>query len=159
MVQPGRIATCLWYDGAAEEAAHFYAGLFDDARVLSPVRDAETRAASSPPLMVIFEIRGQRFMGLNGGPQHPQTQACSIFVECEDQAEVDRYWDALVSDGGEESRCGWCKDRFGVSWQVIPKELPALVGDPDRRRAARATEAMLQMRKIDLDALRAAHQG
>ena len=155
-----KITTFLWFDGQAEEAAHFYVSVFENARVVDPVRTPEERAAGSdPPLIVTFELEGQRFMALNGGPQFQFTEAVSLYVSCEDQAEVDRLWEALAADGGSPSRCGWLKDRYGLSWQVIPEELPELMTDPDPEKAARVRQALLGMGKIDLAALRAAHAG
>jgi len=147
------IATCLWFDGDGLEAAEFYASLFPDSAVegVSPGPDGS-------PLMVNFTLMGRPFQALNGGPQFQFNEAVSLVVPCEGQAEVDRYW-ALLTDGGEEAQCGWLKDRFGLSWQIVPTELEEVLGDPDPERAARATEAMLQMRKLDLDAMRAAADG
>jgi predicted 3-demethylubiquinone-9 3-methyltransferase (glyoxalase superfamily) len=147
------ITPCLWFDGQAEEAANFYATVFDDAEItfVSPGPDGSA-------LLVGFRIGSQPFQALNGGPQFPFTEAISLVVPCDGQEEVDRYWDALV-DGGQESQCGWLKDRFGVSWQIVPKQLGDYLGDPDPERAARAMEAMLKMRKLDLGALKAAADG
>ncbi|MFL6861463.1 MAG: VOC family protein [Allosphingosinicella sp.] len=155
------ITPCLWFDGRAEEAANFYAGLFPDSRV-----DAVTRSPADYPagkagdvITVEFTLMGRPFMGLNGGPAFAFTEAVSFSILCDDQAEVDRYWDALIADGGEASVCGWLKDRFGLSWQVTPKILPRLLADPDRARARRAMEAMMTMGKIDVAAIeRAADQ-
>lgn len=160
MPQTQKITTFLWFDGKAEEAAHFYASVFDDARVIDPVRTPQAMANDAPPPMIVtFEIAGQRFMALNGGPQFHFTEAISLYVDCKDQAEVDRYWDRLVSDGGEASQCGWLKDRYGLSWQIIPEELPRLISDPDPAKSGRAIQALLGMSKIDLAALRKAHAG
>jgi predicted 3-demethylubiquinone-9 3-methyltransferase (glyoxalase superfamily) len=147
------ITPCLWFDGNAQEAAEFYVSVFDDAEItfVSPLPSGEA-------LMVGFSIGGNPFQALNGGPQFVFNEAVSLVVPCDGQAEVDRYWDALVA-GGEESMCGWLKDRFGVSWQIVPKQLGDYLGDPDPERAARAMQAMLQMRKLDLNALRAAADG
>ncbi|MFL6857100.1 MAG: VOC family protein [Allosphingosinicella sp.] len=155
------ITPCLWFDGRAEEAANFYAALFPDSRV-----DAVTRSPADYPagkagdvITVEFTLMGRPFMGLNGGPAFAFTEAVSFSILCDDQAEVDRYWDALIADGGEPSVCGWLKDRFGLSWQVTPKILPRLLADPDRARARRAMEAMMTMGKIDAAAIeRAADQ-
>jgi predicted 3-demethylubiquinone-9 3-methyltransferase (glyoxalase superfamily) len=156
-----KITPCLWFDGTAEEAATFYTSLFPDSRI-----DAVHRAPAANPstpagavLTVDFTLAGQQFIGLNGGPDFRFTEAVSFTVDCEDQAEVDRYWAALIEDGGSPSVCGWLKDRFGLSWQVIPKLLPQLLADPDREGAARAMEAMLQMTKIDVEKLRLAYVG
>jgi predicted 3-demethylubiquinone-9 3-methyltransferase (glyoxalase superfamily) len=148
------ITPFLWYDNQAEEAANFYASVFPDARVLEVNRGPDGTA-----FMVSFEIEGQRVLALNGGPDHTFSESFSFFVNCAGQDQVDEYWAKLTADGGEEGPCGWCKDRFGLSWQVIPAELPQLLGDPDPERAARAGHAMRQMRKIDVQALRDAADG
>jgi len=155
------ITPCLWFDKQAEEAANFYAGLFPDSRV-----DAVHRAPADYPsgkagdaLSVEFTLMGRPFMGLNGGPQFRFNEAVSFSIACQDQAEVDRYWDVLTSGGGEPGPCGWCKDRFGLSWQVVPKALPRLLGDPDPARARRTMEAMMKMGKLDVAALERAADG
>jgi predicted 3-demethylubiquinone-9 3-methyltransferase (glyoxalase superfamily) len=154
-----KITTFLWFDDKAEEAAHFYATVFDDARVVDPVRTLEEMASGKgTPMVVTFEIAGQRFMALNGGPQFQFTEAVSLFVSCRDQAEVDFYWERLT-EGGKAGQCGWLKDRYGLSWQIIPKALIELMNDPDPVRSARVMQAMLGMNKIDIAALRAAHAG
>ncbi len=156
-----KITPCLWFDGTAEEAATFYTSLFPDSRI-DAVRRAPAANPSTPEgavLTVDFTVAGQQFIGLNGGPDFPFTEAVSFTIDCVDQAEVDRYWDALIEGGGSPSVCGWLKDRFGLSWQVIPKLLPQLLADPDREAAARAMEAMLQMTKIDVEKLRLAYEG
>ncbi len=156
-----KITPSLWFDGRAEEAAEFYVSLFPDSRI-----DSVSRAAADNPstkagdvLLVTFTLDGQRFVGINGGPQFPFTEAVSLAVDCADQAEVDRYWEALVEGGGEHGQCGWLKDRFGLSWQVVPREMGAWVGGPDPAGAARAMEAMLRMQKLDVDAMRRAYEG
>ena len=156
-----KITPCLWFDGQAEEAAKLYTSLFPDSRI-----DKVHRAAADNPstpegavLTVDFTLAGEHFMGLNGGPDFPFTEAVSFTIDCEDQAEVDRYWEALIANGGSPSVCGWLKDRFGVSWQVIPRALPAMLDGPDREGAARAMKAMLEMTKIDVSALRQAYEG
>jgi len=151
----------LWFDGNAEEAARFYVSIFPDSHVDDVVRAAaETPSGPAGMVLVVsFTLRGQRFVGINGGPQFRFTEAVSFEIECEDQAEVDRYWDALVEGGGEHSRCGWLKDRFGLSWQVTPREIGAYLGGPDPDGARRATEAMLAMDKLDVAAIRAAYEG
>jgi predicted 3-demethylubiquinone-9 3-methyltransferase (glyoxalase superfamily) len=154
-----KITTFLWFDDKAEEAAHFYATVFDDARVVDPVRTLEEMASGKgTPMVVTFEIAGQRFMALNGGPQFQFTEAVSLFVSCRDQAEVDFYWERLT-EGGKAGQCGWLKDRYGLSWQIIPKALIELMNDPDPVGSARVMQAMLGMNKIDIAALRAAHAG
>jgi predicted 3-demethylubiquinone-9 3-methyltransferase (glyoxalase superfamily) len=156
-----KITPTLWFDGTAEEAARFYTGLFPD----SPIEAVHRAPAANPStaagevLLVTFTLAGQRFTGLNGGPQFSFTEAVSFQVDCADQAEVDRYWDALVEGGGEHGPCGWLKDRFGLSWQVVPRQLGDYIGGPDSAGAARAMAAMLRMQKIDIAALRAAYEG
>lgn len=156
-----KITPSLWFDGRAEEAAAFYTSIFPDSRI-----DAISRSPSDNPstkagdvLLVAFTVAGQPFVGINGGPQFPFTEAVSFQVDCADQAEVDRYWDALVAGGGEPGRCGWLKDRFGLSWQVVPREMGAYLGGPDAAGAARAMEAMLRMQKLDVAKLREAYEG
>jgi len=148
------ITPFLWFDGDAEEAIAFYSEIFPDARVFD-----ENRAPDGALFYATFELAGQRFMALNGGPNFHFTEAFSLFVSVADQAEVDRYWNALTADGGEESQCGWLKDKYGLSWQIIPEALMRYQADPDREKANRVVQAMLQMRKIvvaDLDAAAAA---
>lgn len=130
------ITPFLWFDGNLEEAVQFYSGVF------------KTHVISQNPMSAEFEIEGQRFMGLNGGPNFKFNEAVSFFISVETQDEVDYYWNALTANGGAEGQCGWLKDKFGVSWQVIPKTLGRLLGDPDRERAQRAVQAMLKMQKI-----------
>jgi predicted 3-demethylubiquinone-9 3-methyltransferase (glyoxalase superfamily) len=153
------ITPCLWFNHDAEEAATFYTSLFPDSRIEKVVRSAAD-TPSGPKGMVItveFVIRGQPFLGLNGGPDFVFNEAISFVVDCEDQAEVDRYWDALVEGGGEHGPCGWLKDRFGVSWQVLPRRLNELTEGPDAAGAERAMQAMLGMTKIDVAELEAAY--
>ena len=151
-----KIAPCLWFDGKAEEAAKFYVSLLPDSRIdkvmRSPADNPSTPAGAV--LVVNFTLAGQEFVGLNGGPQFPFTEAVSFTIRCEDQAEVDRLWGALSSNGGSPGQCGWLKDRFGVSWQIVPNALIELLNDSDRERARRAMEAMLKMTKIDIATLR-----
>jgi len=155
------IAACLWFDRQAEEAANFYAALFPDSRVdhvqRSPADYPNGKAGDA--ILVAFTLCGSAFQGLNGGPNVPFTQAVSFAIECEDQTEVDRYWEALTADGGEPVACGWCKDRFGLSWQVVPKRMIELLADPDPGRARRAMEAMMGMVKLDVAALERAADG
>ena len=146
-----KISTCLWFDTQAEEAANFYVSLFDDSKVTNVQRLDGTPSGDNVAL-VFFELAGRDFMAINGGPQFPFTEAISIHVSVEDQDEVDRLWAALT-DRGEESQCGWLKDRFGLSWQIIPERMGELLSDPDRGRSQRAMQAMLQMQKIDLKAM------
>jgi predicted 3-demethylubiquinone-9 3-methyltransferase (glyoxalase superfamily) len=156
-----KITPSLWFDGNAEEAAEFYVTLLPDSRVdnvsRSPADNPSTPAGAV--LLVQFTLAGQPFTAINGGPQFPFTEAVSFVIDCMDQAEVDRLWTALVDGGGEAGQCGWLKDRFGLSWQVVPRQLGEMLGDPDRERAGRAMEAMLKMSKIDVDALRRAFDG
>ena len=158
---PSKITPCLWFDGNAEEAARFYIDLFPDSRIDSVLRSpADNPAmAKGDVLMVAFTLAGRPFTGLNGGPEFHFTEAVSFQIDCADQAEVDRYWNALIADGGSESQCGWCKDRFGLSWQVVPRRLLELFSSPDRAAAERAMEAMLGMKKLDIAALEAAANG
>ena len=155
------ITPCLWFDGNAEEAARFYTSIFPDSRVdrVSPSPADNPSGRAGETLTVAFTLNGKRFIGLNGGRDFKFNEAVSFEIECEDQAEVDRYWDRLVEGGGEHSVCGWLKDRFGVSWQVTPRRLKELFESPDREGAKRAMEAMLQMTKIDIAKLEAAYRG
>jgi len=146
-----KISTCLWFDTQAEEAATFYASLFDDAEVTNVQRLDGTPSGDNVAL-VFFRLAGREFMAINGGPQFPFTEAVSIYVGVQDQGEVDRLWAALT-DGGEEGQCGWLKDRFGLSWQIVPERMGELLSDPDPGRSQRAMQAMLQMRKIEVKAL------
>lgn len=152
---------CLWYDGDARGAAEFYAETFPDTRILHV-----ERAPSDYPdgregdeLLVVFECMGIPVIALNGGPQFPQSESFSFQVVTEDQAETDRYWNALVANGGEESQCGWCKDRWGVSWQITPRMLLEAQMGPDREAAKRVFEAMMPMQKLDIATLEAALRG
>ncbi len=155
------IAPCIWYDGTAEDAANFYAATFPDSRV-----DAIHHAPGDYPhgqlgdvLTVEFTVRGMAFLGLNGGPQFPQTQAVSFLIYTDDQAETDRYWNAIVGNGGVESACGWCKDRWGVNWQITPRVLIEAIAGTDTAVAARAFGAMATMHKIDIAQIEAAIAG
>ena len=147
-----KITPFLWFDDQAEEAANFYCSIFENAKVLEVARYPDGKV-----LTVNFELEGLQFTALNGGPQFGFTEAVSFAVACEDQAEVDRLWDILTSNGGEESQCAWLKDRFGLSWQIVPKILPKLLGDPDPERANAVMQAMLQMRKIEIPVLQEAY--
>ena len=153
-----KITPCLWFDGKAEEAARFYVSLLPNSRidhVQKNVTDSPAGKAGSV-LIVKFTLAGQRFLALNGGTRFEYTPAISFQVDCADQAEVDRLWDAL-SKGGSVERCGWLRDRYGVSWQIVPSVLPQLLGDPDPAKAQRVMQAMLQMVKLDIAGLQAAH--
>lgn len=156
-----KIAPCLWFNGQAEEAAEFYASILPDSRI-EKVHRAAADNPSTPQgevLTVDFTLCGQQFIGLNGGPDFQFSEAISFSIDCEDQAEVDRYWDALVEGGGEHSVCGWLKDRYGVSWQVIPRQLPEMLDGADREGAARVMKAMLEMTKIDVAKVKEAYGG
>jgi predicted 3-demethylubiquinone-9 3-methyltransferase (glyoxalase superfamily) len=147
------ITPFLWFDTEAEEAANFYTSLFPNSRFLDVTRYGSAGPGDEAKVMTVsFELNGQRFVGLNGGPAHTFSEAVSFVVNCEDQEEVDRYWEQL-SDGGEEGPCGWLKDRFGLSWQIVPTALPRLLTDPDPEKAQRVLEAMMQMKKIEIDDL------
>lgn len=152
----GSITPCLWFDGQAEEAAALYTSVVRNSRIFDVSRTGPSE--SDPALTVSFELDGQPFVGLNGGPQYSFTEAVSFQISCDDQEEVDRYWAALT-EGGEESRCGWLKDRYGLSWQIIPAVLPSLIGGPDPDGAQRAVAAMLTMQKLDIAALQTAYSG
>ncbi|HXI20791.1 MAG TPA: VOC family protein [Gemmatimonadales bacterium] len=149
------ITPFLWFDGRAEEAMQFYTAIFPNSRILSLSR----AGAAGPVISGTFELAGRPFMALNGGPTYQFTPAISLFVSCRTQAEIDDYWDRLLAGGGEPTRCGWLKDRFGLSWQVVPTVLGRLLGDPDREKAGRAMQAMLQMVKLDIAALERAFEG
>ena len=154
-----KIVPNLWFDTQAEQAAEFYIEVFGEGRVLSVARYPEGAPGPTGEVMTVeFELRGQRFVGINGGPEFPFTEAVSFQVSCADQAEVDHFWERLT-EGGEESQCGWLKDRYGLSWQVVPEGMDEVFSDPDPQRAQRAMQAMLGMRKLDVAALRAAAAG
>jgi predicted 3-demethylubiquinone-9 3-methyltransferase (glyoxalase superfamily) len=158
-----KITPCLWFDSQAEEAARFYVSVFDNSRIGRISRygkegyDIHGREAGSV-MTVEFELEGQRFVALNGGPHFRFSEAISFQVHCETQDEIDFFWSRL-SEGGEEGPCGWLKDRFGLSWQVVPSALPEMLMDPDAEKSQRVTRAFLQMKKFDLDALRRAYAG
>jgi predicted 3-demethylubiquinone-9 3-methyltransferase (glyoxalase superfamily) len=153
------LTTCLWFDTEGEEAANFYTSIFSDSRIgsISRYNEAGPRPAGTV-ITVEFELNGQKFVALNGGPEFKFTEAISFQIPCAGQEEVDYYWDKL-SEGGEESACGWLKDKYGLSWQVVPTVLFELLSDPDPAKAQRATQAMLSMGKLDVAALRKAHAG
>ncbi|MCP9001361.1 VOC family protein [Pseudarthrobacter sp. RMG13] len=154
-----KISTCLWFENQAEEAAEFYVSVFGDSRILDVSRFGEGGPGQAGQVITVeFEIEGRKFMALNGGAPANFTEAASFVVDCTDQADVDRYWSALT-DGGAESQCGWLKDRFGVSWQIVPSVLGSLIGGPDPEGAQRAMQAMLGMQKLDIAALQAAYDG
>jgi predicted 3-demethylubiquinone-9 3-methyltransferase (glyoxalase superfamily) len=155
-----KISPCLWFDGEAEEAANFYVSLLPDSRIekvqKNPIDSPAGKAGSV--LVVEFTLAGQRFMALNGGTRFEYTHAISFKIDCADQAEVDRLWDAL-SDGGRVEQCGWLKDRYGVSWQIVPTALVQYLGGPDPAGAQRAMQAMLGMIKLDIAGLKRAYEG
>jgi predicted 3-demethylubiquinone-9 3-methyltransferase (glyoxalase superfamily) len=146
-----KIVTFLWFNDQAEEAMNFYVSVFKNSRITST-----TPGPDGKLLTGTFVLDGQEFYALNGGPQFQFTEAISLFVNCDDQAEVDELWGKLT-EGGEESMCGWLKDKYGLSWQIIPKALGELMGDPDPAKAGRVMQAMLKMKKIDVQALEAAY--
>jgi predicted 3-demethylubiquinone-9 3-methyltransferase (glyoxalase superfamily) len=151
--------TCLWFDGQAEEAANHYTSIFENSKIGRVVRHSEAGPGPAGSVLTIeFEINGQKFVGLNGGPQFTFNESISFQIHCNDQNEVNYYWSKL-SEGGEEVACGWLKDKYGVSWQVIPTVLIDMIGDPDPEKAKRATEAMLAMTKFDIAELQKAHTG
>ncbi len=160
-----KITPGLWFDDQAEEAAEFYAAIFGNSRIVSITRYGEAGRevhgkAAGTVMTVAFELDGQAFTALNGGPLFKFNEAISFQVNCETQEEVDYYWEKL-SEGGDKTaqQCGWLKDKYGVSWQVVPTVLPEMISDPDAAKAGRAMEAMLQMKKIDIDELKRAYAG
>tara|TARA_R100001143_G_scaffold241_1_gene732 strand:- start:1902 stop:2387 length:486 start_codon:yes stop_codon:yes gene_type:complete len=161
MIQPAKNTVCLWFDGDAEEAARFYAETFPDSSVHSVHRAPGDfpSGKQGDVLTVWFSVMGVECLGLNGGDAFKHSEAFSFQVATEDQAETDRYWDAIVSNGGEESACGWCKDKWGLSWQITPVVLTQAVSNPDPAIAKRAFEAMMTMTKIDIAAIEAACRG
>jgi predicted 3-demethylubiquinone-9 3-methyltransferase (glyoxalase superfamily) len=153
------LVTCLWFDTQAEEAARYYTGIFKDARLGTIHRYTEAGPGPAGSVMLAeFELNGQKFSALNGGPQFTFNESVSIVVPCADQAEVDYYWDRL-SDGGQEVACGWLKDRYGLCWQIVPAVFFDMIKDPDSAKAARVTQAMLAMTKLDIAGLEKAYAG
>jgi len=155
MATAQKISPCLWLDGRAEEAARFYTSIFPDSRIdhvqRSPIDYPGGKAGDV--ILVEFTLAGQSYQALNGGPHEPFNDAISLSVTCKDQAEVDRYWDALTAGGGKPVMCGWLKDKYGIAWQIVPEALLAMMRDTDRAKAKRAMEAMMQMVKLDVGAL------
>ena len=149
----------LWFDTEAEAAADFYTSVFPNSRVIGKTHYTEGTSQAGAVVSVEWELNGNRFVGINGGPQFKFDEAVSFQITCEDQDEIDYFWDKLLEGGGSESQCGWLKDRFGLSWQVVPEGLDELFRDPDPKRADRAMQAMFGMRKLDIAALRAAADG
>ena len=155
-----KITPFLWFDDQAEQAVDFYTSVFPNSKILEVARHGEAGPGPAGSVMLLrFELDGNEFLALNGGPDHYDfDESISFVIDCATQAEVDRYWAALT-DGGEEIVCGWLKDRFGLRWQVVPSELPAILGDPDPERAQRAMQAMMTIKKLDIDALKEAADG
>ncbi len=156
-----KITPCLWFNDTAEEAVKFYTSIFKHSKVgeVSCYDSESAKVAGRPEgsvLTIVFQLEGQDFMALNGGPAFKFTEAISFVVDCEDQAEVDHYWDALTTDGGQEVQCGWLKDKFGVSWQITPRILSELLRDKDAAKAQRVMKAMLAMKKIEIAGLQRA---
>ena len=155
-----RLDPALWFDTQALEAAEFYCSVFPNSRILSVARYPEGAPGPAGEVMTVeYELDGQRLVHINGGPAFTFSEAVSLRIDCADQAEVDRYWTRLLEGGGEESQCGWLKDRYGFSWQVVPAGMDELFSDPDPARVQRAVQAMLTMRKLDVEALRRAADG
>ncbi len=155
-----KITPFLWFDDQAEEAMNFYTSVFEDSKVIGISRYGEAGPGEAGTVMIAtFELEGQRFTALNGGPRFKFTEAISFEVDCETQDEVDYLWESLTAGGGEESMCGWLRDKYGLSWQVVPRVLGELMEDDDREKVKRVTEAMLSMRKIEIAELERAHEG
>jgi predicted 3-demethylubiquinone-9 3-methyltransferase (glyoxalase superfamily) len=156
---PQKITPNLWFDTEAEEAANFYVSVFKNSRIVSTAHYTEAGPWPAGEVMTVeFELDGQRFVGINGGPEFKFSEAVSFQINCDDQEAIDYYWDRLT-DGGEEGPCGWCKDKFGLSWQVTPTGMDELFSHPDKSRADRAMRAMFEMKKLDIAALKAAADG
>ncbi len=153
-----KITPFLWFDDQAEEAANFYVSIFKNSKIVNIVRYGEAGPGPAGTIMTVaFELNGQEFTALNGGPEFKFTEAISFFVNCESQQEVDELWEKL-SEGGEEGPCGWLKDKYGLSWQIVPTVLGEMLNDPDPAKAQRVTKAMLQMQKIDIAGLKQAYE-
>ncbi len=160
MAAKQKITTFLWFDKEAEEAARFYTSVFEDSKILSVSRYGEGGPGPKGSVMVVeFQLAGQRFLALNGGPHFKFTEAVSLVVECETQEELDAMWRKLTSGGGQEGVCGWLKDRYGLSWQIAPSLIGRYMTDPDPERSSRVMRAVMQMKKIDIAALKKAHAG
>ncbi len=155
------LTTCLWFNGNARQAATFYTSIFPDSSLadnwVAPTQTPGNQQGEE--VVVNFKIFGRSFIGLNGGPQFPHSEAISFQIPCADQAEIDKYWQLLTADGGSESQCGWLKDKFGISWQVTSPQMMKYLGGPDAQGAQRATQAMLEMKKINLAKLESAYLG
>jgi predicted 3-demethylubiquinone-9 3-methyltransferase (glyoxalase superfamily) len=157
---PQKITTFLWFDNNAEEAANFYVSIFKNSRVLNTARYGEVGPGPKGTVLTVdFELDGQRFTALNGGPQFKFTEAISLVVHCETQDEIDYYWEKLSADGGEPVQCGWLKDKFGLSWQVVPNILPKLLTDGDSQKRERVMGALMGMKKLDIEGLQKAANG
>ncbi len=155
-----KITPFLWFDTQAEEAANFYTSIFKDSKILAVSRYGDAGPGPKGSAMTVsFQLEGQQFLALNGGPHFKFTEAISLLVNCESQQEVDELWSKLTSGGGSESQCGWLKDKFGLSWQIVPTALGRMMSDADPQKAKRTVEAMLQMKKLDIAALERAHRG
>jgi predicted 3-demethylubiquinone-9 3-methyltransferase (glyoxalase superfamily) len=153
-----KITPYLWFDSQAEEAANFYVSIFNNSKILNISRYGEAGPGPAGTVLTVsFQLEGQEFTALNGGPAFKFTEAISFFVDCKSQEEVDELWEKLTA-GGEEGPCGWLKDKFGLSWQIVPTVLIEMLNDPDPEKARRATEAMLQMKKIDIPTLEQAYE-
>jgi predicted 3-demethylubiquinone-9 3-methyltransferase (glyoxalase superfamily) len=159
-----KITPCLWYDSQAVEAANFYVSIFKNSRILSDANyNKATSEASGQPegsvMIVEFELEGQRFLALNGGPMFKFTEAISLIVDCETQEEVDELWTKLTAEGGEESMCGWLKDKYGLSWQIVPRVVVEFMKDKDKQKAGRVMQAIMTMKKLNIAELKRAYDG
>jgi predicted 3-demethylubiquinone-9 3-methyltransferase (glyoxalase superfamily) len=153
-----KIVPNLWFDTEALEAAEFYVSLFEDSKIIDVVNYGEAGPGEPGTVMVVnFQLLGQDYVAINGGPQFPFTEAVSFEVRCDDQAEIDRLWEALTADGGQEVQCGWLKDKYGLSWQIVPTRWVELVTDPDQAKVEAAMRAMLEMKKLDIAELERAY--
>lgn len=159
--EPNKISPCLWFEKTALEAAEFYVAIFENSHIDAVMRSpADTPSGKEGELLFVeFTLAGQSYQALNGGPHDKFNDAISLSVRCEDQAEVDRLWEALTADGGRPVQCGWLKDKYGVSWQIVPKQLLTMMSDPDPIKAKRVMQAMMQMVKLDIGELERAHRG
>jgi len=154
-----KISPFLWYDTQAEEAANLYTSIFPNSKILAVARYGDAGPGPKGSVMTVqFQLDGQEIIALNGGPIYKFTEAFSLSVDCKTQEEVDRYWTKLTADGGQEGPCGWCKDKFGLSWQITPSMLGQMLSDTDRKKAARVMEAMMKMKKLDIAALKRAYE-
>lgn len=160
MSRPQKVSTCLWFDNQGEEAANFYVSLFENSRITAVSRYGEgAPLPKGTALTVMFELDGIEFLILNGGPHFKLSEAASLSVRCDTQAEIDRLWGLLIANGGQESRCGWLKDRFGLSWQIVPSQMSAWMTDPDPARLARVIAAFMPMNKLEISIIERAWRG